>query len=215
MLIPRHYVKLTSITHFVSSIPCLLLRKNFHASNPPIGSRRIFLTIPITLLWKEKHTLHKNRRVDADFDEEETVWSKKAIRWKYSGGKFSNRELTRRETNVAKESNPLAFVPFHLMSSNRIVLRLYCSPEKEKEGVGGGWRQSATGNLKSCANTQQAREEGEERGDGWTGAAVEEGWPSQSWPWLEGSCTLAKLRSSVQFASERLVDDQSRARRAR
>lgn len=50
------------------------------------------------------------------------------------------------------------------MSSNRIVLRLYCSPEKEKEGVGGGWRQSATGNLKSCANTQQAREEGEERG---------------------------------------------------
>lgn len=79
--------------------------------------------------------------------------------------KFSPiRELTRREMNVERNrggSKPAPF-PRLIVSCNG----LYCSPEKETEGGrSGGWRQSATGNLKSCANTRVTGEGMVERED--------------------------------------------------
>lgn len=76
-------------------------------------------------------------------------------------------------------------------------------------------RQSATGNLKSCANTEATRELDGSQGDptaGGSGGGLVSRFPatkqrgSSKYTW---KVTLAKLRSSVQFASEWLADDQS------
>lgn len=88
---------------------------------------------------------------------------------------------------------------------------LYCSMEKENEGKDGAEprRQSATGNLKSCANTgatggldeRGGRDDGAERV-----AGGERGW-SVGW-WVVGrkctrkKATQTKLRSSEQFVFE-------------
>lgn len=77
-------------------------------------------------------------------------------------------------------------------------------------------RQSATGNLKSCANTEATRELDGSQGDptaGGSGGGLVSRFPatkqrgSSKYTW---KVTLAKLRSSVQFASEWLADDRSK-----